>query len=311
MPPSDAVEKLLFTYILPNCQKLEPLEFRHDVLYHSIPIDDLLKQHLEEIQRVYKLYAASIDVPPPGQKKVMSIREFEAVCSQIKLVNKYLNQRDVAIIFLESQQLSVDEIKRSDHRVLAFVEFIESVARLAYAVGEKRREKDLQAAREAEAERLEMEKKERQKKKKGKQKRKGEQSKPSKKMGALSKLKKAAFKIGKAVVKAKSEEAAERDGLSTSNKSGLSLAGTLNMAMNARDNLYQHLSVFLEELSMVGKVQQPAHTGEKDAEEEDEQQRSSTLDDSVKSDGFPLSPLSPMSAMSSMDGSNSPLKLSP
>ena len=100
-------------------------------------------------------------------------------------------------------------------------------------------------------------------KKKGKQKRKGEQNKSSKKIGALNKLKKAALKIGKAVVEAKSKEAAEKDGLTTSTQGGFSLTGALNVALNVRDSLYQYLSVFLEELATVGKVQQPAHTEEK------------------------------------------------
>eukprot|EP00942_MAST-04A_sp_MAST-4A-sp1_P005812 g5812.t1 len=311
LPPSDAVEKLIFTYILPNCKKIEPLEWRHDVLYHSIPIDDLLKENMEEIERVYRLYAAAIDVPPPGQKKVMSVREFEAVCSQIKSVNKLLNQRDILSVFLASQQLSVDEIKRSDHRVLAFVEFLESVTRLANAIGVKRREKELQAAKEAEAERLEKERKEK-KKKKGKKKKGKKKGGKAIKISALDKLKGAAMKIGKAVVDAKQKQAAKADGTKPVEASNFALAGALNAALNVKDNLYQYLTVFLEELVMVGKVQvkktEDGEGGEGgDMNDGNKGDDNNNLDDSITSvDGLnspmsghgsdtrnPLSPLSP------------------
>ena len=169
----------------------------------------------------------------------------------------------------------------------------------------------MQAAKEAEAERLEKERKEK-KKKKGKKKKGKKKGGKTIKISALDKLKGAAMKIGKAVVDAKQKQAAKADGTKPVEASNFALAGALNAALDVKDNLYQYLTVFLEELVMVGKVQvkktEDGEGGEGgDMNDGNKGDDNNNLDDSITSvDGLnspmsghgsdtrnPLSPLSP------------------
>jgi hypothetical protein len=288
LPPSDSVEKMIRSDLAPYSDQIKNLEFRHNMLYGSIPINDLYKEHYDELERVYKLYAASIDLPLPGQKKVMSVREFQAVVDGLKLGKVYgLTERETLRIFLSSQELQICEIRKTNHRVLKFVEYLEAVSRLAYYVGTKKHERKIASQKEAAAKEA-TEKKKSSKPSKKKKKRKT-------KMSAMERLKAAANATKEKVIEEKNKDAPAVANL---------FGGMVNTAVDARSQLYQYLQDFLATFVGLGKVSQ----------NEDENSTGANMDrqsdagndsrpNSPRSDSLMREdPLSPLSSVGSPQG---------
>ena len=287
LPPSDAVEKLIRSNILPFAQQVRAREFRQQVLYDSLPIDDLLKENLSEFERVYHLYAGTIDVPPPGQRKVISVNEYLQCIEDLRMFQLYgLGTREALIMFNSSQMLNVCEIKKTNHRVLVFVEFLELMCRMAYFVGSKIEERAMAKAKQAERERQEAEAKERKKKKnKGGKKGGGE----PKKLSMLEKLKSAALKVTPSLKQGSDDDTSQ-------NK----LANLVVSEVDRRDKLYQYLSSFVGSILALGKSPKKIPSPDDAGDEAAHKKSGSPAAVSPRSDEFgdtfdaPLSPSSPL-----------------
>ena len=67
----------------------------------------------------------------PGEKKYMSIAEFEQLISQADIFSENLNSSQVTLCYNLAMQSRVDEINEDRHLNMEFTEFIEALARVA------------------------------------------------------------------------------------------------------------------------------------------------------------------------------------
>jgi hypothetical protein len=97
--------------------------------YYNEPCDLLLKKFQPQLQQVYRLYSGKENAL--GEPKRVSISEWIQLTERAGFVDDVFTMREVKLSYLRAQETAVDEQDSDQHRKMAFVEFIEALARVA------------------------------------------------------------------------------------------------------------------------------------------------------------------------------------
>jgi hypothetical protein len=126
---ADTVEKFIVDDVLPTHPMMTAQEFR-DNLYWNVKIDNLYKTHSILLEEVYNKYSGSKCFH--GEERFMDISEFEKFVFDSKIQNERFTYKDINLCFSLSMQASIDEVMSSKHLQMTYVEFLESLARIAH-----------------------------------------------------------------------------------------------------------------------------------------------------------------------------------
>lgn len=129
----DAVKKIFSEHLGPVIKNYEKSTWR-DSEYLVEEVDLVFKAHKPILDHVFKRYSGRKAVP--GQKRFMSLEEFRELCRDAKIVSDKSSLREVDLAFISAMMLQIDEVFKKKHVEMAFVEFLEALARICNYVGE-------------------------------------------------------------------------------------------------------------------------------------------------------------------------------
>ena len=124
----EAAQKLFEDNILPHIKIFNWQEFRQNK-YWNENCDCVYKTYLPIIQSVYKKYSGA--KTKPGLKKFMCLEELFKLVNDAQLLNDRLVDRDISVFFNVSMMTQVDELTKDRIYEMAFIEYMECLARIA------------------------------------------------------------------------------------------------------------------------------------------------------------------------------------
>lgn len=102
--------------------------------YWTQQCDEMMKRYLNFLKSLWNEYADSRKMEKIGvntSQKTMGLVEFRDMANDFNLKDTNLTEREVIMSFNLALMTEIDEITSDRYMVLSFVEFLESIARLA------------------------------------------------------------------------------------------------------------------------------------------------------------------------------------
>lgn len=123
-----AVTLLLEENIKPFISKFDHHKWRLE-RYWNEQVDTVIKSYMPILKSIYKKYSGLKTLP--GQKKFMSLEEFQRLMNEIEIFNDNCGDRDALLSFNLAMMTQVDELESDRIYQMQFIEFIEAFARIA------------------------------------------------------------------------------------------------------------------------------------------------------------------------------------
>lgn len=92
-------------------------------------MDTVLRAHLQTLKDIYKRYSGRDALP--NEDLFMSLGEFIDLVTASGIVDDTFGAREIGTLFNTAMMTQVDELKTERHCRMAFVEFLEAIARVA------------------------------------------------------------------------------------------------------------------------------------------------------------------------------------
>lgn len=125
----EAVEALLNEYVLPYCKHYDHTKWRKEQLWNE-ECDRVYKANWNFLNKLYDEYSAE-SRKRPGSKKYVGLDDFYKFCSEAKLLDEFITDRDPSVIFNLSMMTVVNELESERGMQMSLVEFIEGIGRIA------------------------------------------------------------------------------------------------------------------------------------------------------------------------------------
>ena len=122
------IKAFLDNHIINSLKTGKSQDFRWN-RYWNEAWDNLYKFHLKLLQEIYDRHSGAFK--KPGEESYMAPSEFESIWLRSNLLNDRFANRDILVCFNLAMQTRVDEVNSDKHLKMAFVEFLEAVARAA------------------------------------------------------------------------------------------------------------------------------------------------------------------------------------
>jgi hypothetical protein len=101
--------------------------FWHNEKYLKEDVDLFFKLHRPVLEAIFLKYSAM----GKGPTDRLNLHEFRLMCTEAGLCNENFVMREIDMCFRQAMMTEVDEILRSEHLQMVYVEFIEALARIA------------------------------------------------------------------------------------------------------------------------------------------------------------------------------------
>jgi len=126
-----AVEKLAVEHVAKFAEKDPFPDFKEKFLYNKTA-DDIIREVKDKMLVAFKLHSGRDDTP--GEAKTMSMGEYVELLAWCKIDGR-ITERATRLSFVRAKETVIDETDaRSVHKKLKFVEFLEVMSRVAFAV---------------------------------------------------------------------------------------------------------------------------------------------------------------------------------
>ena len=125
---TEALKMLLNESVKPFLAKFDHQKWRLE-RYWNEEVDCVLKSYTPILKGAYKKYSGLKTLP--GQKKFMSLEEFNNLVSAMDLVTDGLGERDATLYYSLGMMTQVDELSNDRIFQMQYIEFLEAFARAA------------------------------------------------------------------------------------------------------------------------------------------------------------------------------------
>ena len=122
----EAFHKLMEEYVI-NGIKIYDQSLWHNEKYLTEDVDLFFKLHRPVLEAIFLKYSAL----GKGPTDRLNLHEFRLMCTEAGLCNDNFVMREIEMCFRQAMMTEVDEILRSEHLQMVYVEFIEALARIA------------------------------------------------------------------------------------------------------------------------------------------------------------------------------------
>jgi len=129
---AEAVKELTAEHAAKNAER-DPYgrNFKEKFLHNST-VDGIIRAEKEDLLVAFKMHSGRDDMP--GEARTMSMPEYMELLTALNL-DGVITERSMKLSFVRAKETTVDETEaRSRHKKLNFVEFLEAMGRVAFAV---------------------------------------------------------------------------------------------------------------------------------------------------------------------------------
>ena len=115
--------------MLPYCKTFDFYKWRKEQLWNE-ECDRVYKANWSFLVKLYEEYSAE-SRRRPGGKKFVSLDELHKFCSEAKLLDQFVTDRDPSVIYNLSMMTVINELESDRGMQMSMVEFIEAIGRIA------------------------------------------------------------------------------------------------------------------------------------------------------------------------------------
>jgi len=124
----DALDMLVNESVKPFISKFDHQKWRIE-RYWNEDVDCVVKSYTPILKGAYKKYSGLKTLP--GQRKFMSLEEFNGLVSSMDLLTDGLGERDATLYYSLAMMTQVDELGSDRIFQMQYIEFVEALARAA------------------------------------------------------------------------------------------------------------------------------------------------------------------------------------
>jgi hypothetical protein len=128
---AQAVEELAVSHIEKFAEKDPFPDFKQKFLYNKVA-DDIFREPKDDLLTVFRMHSGRDDTP--GEAKTMSLAEYVELLVALG-IDQEITERSFRLSFVRSKETTINETEpRSVHKKLRFVEWLEVMGRVAFAI---------------------------------------------------------------------------------------------------------------------------------------------------------------------------------